>query len=127
MAIRANRRSAIDFADPLSRSVGRLAPAISESRMVCDFEEGRVAFEELAADALDCRPDVRPIAIFPTPGTEAFMMQTIVDGSVGHAATDIRRQQMHDIVFTEREADVHLIPIRPAYARPQDQLAANQA
>src|SRR5689334_14439397 len=99
MAIRANRRSAIDFAEPLIRSVGRLAPAISESGMVGDFEEGRVALEELAADALDCRPDVRPIAMFPTPGSEAFIVQTIVDRSVAHAATDIRRQQMYDIVF----------------------------
>src|SRR5258708_29685717 len=78
------------------RALGWLAPAVSEAGVVLDLVEGGVAGVELVADALDRRPHIRPIAILPSPGDEAFGAQAVVEGAIGHERADIRHQQMDE-------------------------------
>src|SRR5215475_7613458 len=126
-AIRPNRRSANELAAAFARSGSdRFAPAVSESGVVADFDEGRVALPELASDALDCRADIRSIPMFPTPGDETLVVQAVVDGALGHVATGIRRQQMDDVVFAKRQPDIELIPIGAADAGAKGQPATGQ-
>src|SRR5262245_66564503 len=111
-AIRPNRRSANELAAALARSGSdRVAPAVSESGVIGDLDESRVALPELASDALDCRADIRSIPMFPTPGDETLVVQAVVDGAIGHIATGIRRQQMDDAVFPKRQPHIELIPV----------------
>ena len=104
-----------------------LAPAVSEAGVVLDLVESGVAGAELVADALDRRLHIRPIAILPSPGDEAFVMQAVVERAIGHERADARHQQMDDFVFPEREADIDLVPVGAAGLRLQPELAARQA
>ena len=100
------------------------SPAISEGCGVLDFCEGRVKFAEFFADALDGRSNVCPISLSPLPGNEAFVVLKVVDRAVGLMATDVRRQKIDDVVFTDSKSDIDLVPKGSVYIRPEDELAA---
>src|SRR5437879_3325707 len=94
----------------LDQALGWLLPAVPEAGVVFDLVEGRVADAELAADALDRRPDVRPKAILPGPGDEAFVAQAVVDRAIGHERAGLRRQQIDNVVLAESEVDIDPVP-----------------
>ena len=45
----------------------------------------------------------------PLPGNEAFVVLKVVDRAVGLIATDVRRQKMDDVVFTDGKSDIDLV------------------
>jgi hypothetical protein len=107
------------------RALGWLAPAVAEASVVLDLVEGRVEGPELVSDALDCRAHVRPITVSPVSSDEAVVAQAVVDRAIGHKGPGLRRQQMDDVVFPEREADIDLVPVGAAAFHQE--LVARQA
>jgi len=106
---------------------GQTSPAISEDGGGLDFAEGRVNFAEFLTDALDRRSNVGPIAQLPMSGRETFVVLKVVNFAIGPVETDIRRQKMDDVEFTESKVNVDLAPIGSADARPENELAAHNS
>ena len=60
----------------------------------------------------------------PLPSNEAFVVLDVVDRAISLVITDVRHQKMDDVVFTDGEADIDLVPISSATARTENELAA---
>src|SRR5260370_27643444 len=63
--------------------------------------------------------------MIPLPGNEAFVVLKVVDRAVGLIATDVRRQKIDDVVFTDGKSDIDLVPKGSVDIRPEDELAAD--
>jgi hypothetical protein len=103
----------------------RSFPAVSEGMGIRDFVKRRVKFAKLAADTLDGCSNVCAISMLPRPSNEAVVVLKVVDRAVQPIATDVRHQQMNDVVFGDGEADVELVPIGPMAVRPENKLTAD--
>src|SRR5258707_14586947 len=101
-----------------------LSPAVTKGLVVIDLGEGGIDGSELVSNPLDARADVRSVAIFSAPGDEAHIVHAIVPPPVGQVTADVRGQQMHDLEFGERQADVIVLPEGAADAGLQHQPAA---
>jgi hypothetical protein len=103
----------------------RSFPAVSESMGIHDFVKGRVKFSELAAYTFDRCSNVCPISMIPRPRNEAFVILQVIDRAVRPVATDVRHQQMNDVVFTDGEPDIDLVPIGSKIMWPENELTAD--
>src|ERR1700730_5870418 len=106
---------------------GWLLPGVPEAGVVPDLGEGRIAGAKLVSDTLDCGTHIRPITVSPVSGNEAFMAKSVVNGAVGHELGGVRHQQMDDIVFTEGEVEIDVVPIGAADLRFENELVAHHA
>ena len=61
----------------------------------------------------------------PLPGNEAFVVLDFVDRAVSLIITDVRRQKMDDVVFTDGETDIDPVPTSSARAWTENELAAD--
>jgi hypothetical protein len=99
--------------------------AISESGGGLNFAESGVNFPELPAAALDGRTNVRSMAQLPITGHEALVVLNVVNLAVGQVATEVRRQEMDDVLLTEGEADISIVPVGPTVRRAENELVAH--
>src|SRR5580704_2648194 len=104
-----------------------LLPAVPEAGVVFDPVEGWVAGVELVADALDCRPYVHPKAIRAATGDEALKVQAVIERAIGRERAGVRRQQMDELVFAEREVDIDPVPEGAAGFRLKPEPVAHEA
>ncbi len=59
------------------------------------------------------------------PGNEAFVVLKVVDRTVGLIATDVRRQKLDNVVFTDGEANIALFPIGAVGGWAENERAAD--
>src|SRR4029077_2239720 len=97
----------------------RLLPTVPETAVIFDLVEGRVEAAELVPDTLDDGPYIAPIAVGPASGDETLIVQPVVDRPVCHVPTHVRSQQVDDVVFSEGEVEIRVLPIGPAYIGSQ--------
>src|ERR1700722_5403153 len=63
--------------------------------------------------------------LIPLSGYEAFVVLNIVDRPVSLIVADVRRQKKDDVVFTDGETDIDLVPISSVRARTENGFAAD--
>src|SRR4051812_3801751 len=72
------------------------APAVTEGLVVLDLGESGIDGLELAANAPDAGPDIRPKAGIASPRNEACVVHVVEDGAIAHVAARVRGQKMHN-------------------------------
>src|SRR5262249_20635034 len=92
----------------------RLSPTVPEAGIVFDFIESRVASAELLTNAPDRGAYVPPIAIGPVTRNEPFAPHAVVEGAVGHMVPGPGGKMVNEVVLAQGEADILVIPERPA-------------
>src|SRR5580765_7283649 len=87
-----------------------LAPAIPEAGVALDLVEGRVEGTELVSDTLDHGPHIRPVALVPASGDEAYIVQPVVDRPVSPVLAHVRNQHMDEVVLAVGDPDIKAVP-----------------
>ena len=106
-------------------SGSRVGPAVAQAHEILDSSESFIALEELFAYPLDNCSNVNPITVFAAPSHEALVVYAVVDRSIGHPAISIRDQEMDNVVLTQGEARILVVPRCPPHIRVEDEFAAD--
>src|SRR3984957_14386348 len=110
---------------PRSASASLVGPAVAEAHKVFNFGECFIALEELLAYAPDNSSNIGLIALFSAPSDEALVVCAVVDRSIGHPATCLRRQEMDNVVLAQGETHIPVVPICPPDVRIEEELSAD--